>query len=301
MARTEFGLASQLRPVKVSEFSSTDDLRRYLVTAFSQLRSASQRGVVADFSRLDFDEAGAFGRVGSGSMGGKGRGLGFVNAMLPQIEAGGVEEGVKILIPPSAVVGTDVFDDFIHDNHLSAIALSDAPDEEIASAFLNGRLRDPILEDLRIFVTRIRHPLAVRSSSLLEDSHEQPSRDHHPTCSRTIDDEATRCDQSRGDQLVYASTFFRNAKAIWPTRPTGWKRRRWRRSAKLVGRLYGRYWSRFLRRRMLVIYYPTRSEPEDGCRWSPRLREDRRTASGRFVSTGATPESSAIFPASPTS
>jgi hypothetical protein len=245
MARTEFALAARLRPVKVSEFASTENLRLYLIDAFSRLRSDSQRGVVAEFSRVDVDEAIVFGRIGTGSMGGKGRGLGFVHAMLPQIEARGIAEGVKIHIPPSAVIGTDVFDDFIRDNHLSGIALSEAADEEIAAAFLGGRFPESILDDLRVFVTRVRYPLAVRSSSLLEDSHEQPFAGIYRTymLANNHEDVETRLEQlCAAIKLVYASTFFRNAKAYLSNTPHRMEEEKMAVVLqRLVGRLHGKH------------------------------------------------------------
>jgi hypothetical protein len=270
MARTEFALAARLRPVKVSEFESTEDLRRYLIDAFSQLRSDSQRGVVAEFSRVDFDEASLFGRIGSGSMGGKGRGLGFVNAMLPQIEARGIERGVQVLIPPSAVVGTDVFDDFVRDNRLSGIALSDAPDGEIAAAFLKGRFADSILSDLRLFVERIHYPLAVRSSSLLEDSHEQPFAGIYRTymLANSHPEVDTRLEQlCAAIKLVYASTYFRNAKAYLTNTPHRMEEEKMAVVLqKLVGRQHGQYfYPDFAGVACSHNYYPVLgTSPEDG-------------------------------------
>ena len=216
MARTEFALAQRLRPVKVSQFQTIEGLREYLIDAFSRLRSDARRGVVADFSRADFSEAAGFARIGSGSMGGKGRGLGFANALLSQ--PGTIEglEGVRVYIPPSAVVGTDTFDEFMLRNRLAGIALSDASDEEIASAFLRGILPESLLQDIRVFAERMHEPIAVRSSSLLEDSHDQPFAGIYKTLMLPNNDPDLEmrvrhlCDAIR---LVYASTFSRNAKA----------------------------------------------------------------------------------------
>ncbi len=216
MARTEFALAERIRPIKVSQFESTDELRRYLIDAFSQLRSDSQRGVVAEFSAANFDEASGLARIGSGSMGGKGRGLGFMNALLSRSEPLSGAGDVRIFVPTCAVIGTNVFDDFLRENDLSGLALSEACDEAIADAFLRARLPMAILDDLRAFVEKIRCPIAVRSSSLLEDSHDQPFAGIYRTImlANGHDSPDVRLEElGAAIKLVYASTFFSNAKA----------------------------------------------------------------------------------------
>jgi hypothetical protein len=216
MARTEFELAEKIRPVRVSEFENIEMLRGYLIDAFSRLRTDARRGVVAEFSLREFDPTTAFARIGSGSMGGKGRGLGFINALLSQHEMPEDLRGFRIYVPPSVVIGTDVFDEFLRRNDLAELALSDAPDEEIASGFTAGRFSNAVLEDLRVYIRRMREPLAVRSSSILEDSHDQPFAGIYRTymLANNDSDEDVRfehlCDAIR---LVYASVFFRNAKA----------------------------------------------------------------------------------------
>ncbi len=220
MARTEFALAARLRPVRITDFPRIEDLRRYLIDAFTRLKTDARRGVVAEFSRINFDDLGGFARIGAGSMGGKGRGLGFINSLLwRQQDSPG---GTRIFVPPAAVIGADVFDQFLRDNKLAPIALSDSPDEEIARAFLAGRLPEPVLEDLRVFVDRIRYPLAVRSSSLLEDSHDQPFAGIYRTymlANNAPDAESRFFELCAAVKLVYASTFYRNAKAYLQNTP----------------------------------------------------------------------------------
>jgi hypothetical protein len=216
MARTEFELAERIRPVRVSEFENIEMLRGYLIDAFSRLRTDTRRGVVAEFSLREFDATTAFARIGSGSMGGKGRGLGFINALLSRHEMPEDLRGVRIHVPPSVVIGTDVFDEFLRENDLAGLALSDAPDEEIAAAFTQGRFSDSVREDLRVYIRRMREPLAVRSSSILEDSHDQPFAGIYRTymLANNDPDEDVRCEQlCDAIRLVYASVFFRNAKA----------------------------------------------------------------------------------------
>ncbi len=243
MARTEFALAVRMRPVTVDEFPSIEGLRQYLIDSFSQLYAETRRGVVADFAH-EFDAKSGFARIGTGSMGGKGRGLGFINAWLAR--RGGVEQdGVRLYVPAAAVIGTDIFEQFMHENHLSALALSDSPDELIAGAFLDGRLSQATMQDLRAFVERIRYPIAVRSSSLLEDSYDQPFAgiyrtvmlpNNHPEPQVRLEDLCAAV------KLVYASTFSRNAKAYLvntPYRPEEEKMAVV--LQQLVGRQHGRY------------------------------------------------------------
>lgn len=271
MARTEFALASTLRPVRVSHFESTESLRAYLRDAFGRLRVESQRGVVADFSHLDLGgEESVFGRIGSGSMGGKGRGLGFVNALIPGLEGGDRFEGVRVFIPSSAVVGTDVFDDFMKSNGLSGLALSDVSDAECAAAFLRGKIPPSIMGDLRRFAERIESPLAVRSSSLLEDSHERPFAGIYRTymLANSDPDPEVRlrqiCDAIR---LVYASTFSRNAKSYLQHTPYRMEEEKMAVVLqRLVGRGHGRYfYPDFSGVVSSYNYYPVLDmKPEDG-------------------------------------
>lgn len=222
MARTEFTLAARMRPLKITEFPSTEDLRSYLVDSFSRLWTDTRRGVVAEFSRGDFDERSGFSRIGAGSMGGKGRGLGFINSLIWKLRDEEDMREARVFVPPAVVIGTDVFDTFLAENHLSALALSDAPDEEINRAFLAGSLPDGTVGDLRAFIERIRYPLAVRSSSLLEDSYDQPFAGIYKTfmlSNNNPDPEPRFSDLCAAIKLVYASTFSRNAKAYLHNTP----------------------------------------------------------------------------------
>ncbi len=245
MARTEFSLAERLRPVKISEFRTIEELRGYLVAAFSRLRTDTRRGVVADFARMELGDGAGIARIGTGSLGGKGRGLGFANALFSKPEAAAEVAGVRVYIPPSSVIGTGVFDRFISRNRLAAIALSDAPDEEIAAAFLRAKLPEGLLQDLGSFAARMRDPIAVRSSSLLEDSHDQPFAGIYrtvmlPNNSPDLDLRLRHlCDAIK---LVYASTFSRNAKAYLPNTQNRMEEEKMAVVLqKLVGRRHGRW------------------------------------------------------------
>ncbi len=221
-ARTEFGLASLIRPRRVSEFKSMAELRKYLARTFSQHRAETQRGVVADFSPRRFDEESSFVRIGRGSLGGKGRGLAFANHLLLQRGMTFAFEGVRIAVPSTAVIGTDVFDAFMAQNDLFQIAYTSNDDREISQAFLAARLPREIQDDLASFLERVDYPLAVRSSSLLEDSQFQPfagiyrtymvpNNHAHPT--------VRLAQLSRAIKLVYASTFSTASKRYMENTP----------------------------------------------------------------------------------
>jgi CheY-like chemotaxis protein len=215
-ARTEFTLASMIRPVGISEFETIDELRNYLISTFSEHRELIQRGVIAEFSRLNFDESFTCVRIGGGSLGGKARGLAFINALLAEYEVRRKFEGVRVEVPPMAVIGTDIFDEFMARNRLYGIALGSVKDEEIATAFLHAAMPPGISDDLRVFLEHVDYPLAVRSSSLLEDSQYQPFAGIYSTymISNNHQDLEVRLDQlCAAIKLVYASTYFKSAKA----------------------------------------------------------------------------------------
>ena len=238
MARTEFALAARIRPWKVSDFADVEELRSYLVEAFSELQSEARRGVVADFQPGEFEGLAGFLRIGSGSMGGKGRGLGFINALLAREEAGDGE--ARIHVPPAAVLGTDLYDEFLAGNELSGLALSDASDAEIEAAFLAAPLPPAIERDLAALLERTAYPLAVRSSSLLEDSYDQPFAGIYRTfmlANNAPDPHDRLAELAAAVKLVYASTFSRKAKAYLAHTP---HRAEEEKMAVVVQRLVGR-------------------------------------------------------------
>jgi CheY-like chemotaxis protein len=214
-ARTEFGLASVIRPRKVSEFADTEELRDFLVASIARFRLESQAGVVADFSRRHFDTDSTFVRIGGGSLGGKGRGLAFMNSVLHGYGVTNLHPGTVIQVPPTAVVGTDVFDTFMQRNDLSDAVLGEVADERVAELFLENKLPESIYGDLEAFLEQVRYPLAVRSSSLLEDSQFQPFAGVYATymLPNSHADLRVRLDQlCDAIKLVYASAYSRAAK-----------------------------------------------------------------------------------------
>ncbi len=214
-ARTEFDLADRLRPKKVSEFQDTESLRQYLIDTLRSFRHEKQVGVISDFSRAQFDQQSDFVRIGGGSLGGKGRGLAFINALLHRYRISDRFENVSIEVPTSAILGTDVFDEFVERNRLMEIALSDRPDEEIAQQFMKAWFTKEIRADLDALLDIVKEPLAVRSSSVLEDSHLQTYAgvyDTHMLPNNHPDREVRRHQLELAIKAIYASTFFRHAK-----------------------------------------------------------------------------------------
>ena len=214
-ARTEFVLARRLRPRTVSEFRDLESLRRFLTAAFTQALRQSRRGVIEDFERETFDSASRFARIGGGSLGGKARGLAFFDALLARHPLDREFPVARVYVPRSLVIETDVLDAFLENNRLRSLALYEAENEWIKQAFLKAELPDRVIGDLRTYLEMMRQPLAVRSSSLLEDSHYHPFAGVYETFMIPNNHEDPRvrlehlCDAIK---LVFASTFFDEAR-----------------------------------------------------------------------------------------
>ncbi len=173
-ARALFPLAEMLVDITLDDFGDLDEVRRYLFDSIASFRISKSRGVIAQFRRERFDEYLTFTRIGEGSIGGKARGLAFLDMLIKRNRILEKWPGVYITIPRTVVLCTDIFDEFMEDNNLYEIALSDRSDEEILKEFVQARLPFRIHEDLYTLISYVRSPIAVRSSSLLEDSHYQP-------------------------------------------------------------------------------------------------------------------------------
>ena len=227
---TEFALARKLRPRRVSEFEDLEAMRRYLIQAFSQALRSNRRGMIEDFSRDRFDSGSRFARIGGGSLGGKARGLAFVDTLLAGTELEREFADIDIHVPRSVVIGTDVFDDFLEANRLRLLALRPTNDEWLTWAFLTAKLPAAVVADLQVFLERVARTDRVRSSSLLEDSQYHPFAGIYAThmIPNTHADPRIRlaqlCDAIK---LVYASTFFTAHGSISKSRPTASKKRRW--------------------------------------------------------------------------
>lgn len=215
-ARTEFWLAHKLRPHKVSDFPSVDDLRKHLIASLKEYKELQRRGVVIDFSKENFDPKNSFARIGSGSLGGKARGLGFINTLITNYEISRKFEGVEISVPSAVVIGTDVFDQFLQLNNLESFAYQETDDLIITQRFIDAeRFPEDVIYKLVDFLELVDTPLAIRSSSLLEDSQFQPFAGVYETymIPNSNPDIKVRLDELlQSIKSVYASTFHRRAK-----------------------------------------------------------------------------------------
>ena len=215
-ARTEFWLAHKLRPRKVSDYPTDEELRKDLVKSINHYRMVRQRGIIADFHKDTFDPESSFARIGGGSLGGKARGLGFVNTLINDYQLRDQFDEALIYVPPAVIIGTEVFDDFIEMNNLREFALNCDDDEEITERFLEAsKFPEEILGELAAFLDIIKTPLAVRSSSLLEDSQYHPFAGVYQTYmipNNNANPLIKLNDLLTTIKRVYASTFYQNAK-----------------------------------------------------------------------------------------
>jgi CheY-like chemotaxis protein len=215
-ARTEFWLAHKLRPKKVSEFRSPDHLRQEILDSIRTYTEERTRGTITEFTKELFDPINSFARIGSGSLGGKARGLGFINTLINSQKIRYKFEGVEISVPSAVVIATDVFDRFLEQNHLESLAYQDTDDKELFNKFIEAKIfPQDVIDKLVEFLDTIREPLAVRSSSLLEDSQFQPFAGVYQTymIPNNHPDPGVRLNQLlECVRAVYASTFFKNAK-----------------------------------------------------------------------------------------
>jgi len=214
-ARAIFPIAEMLKILKFDDFNDLDEIRRYIFDAIARYRSNKGRGVIADFYRDKFDEYLIFTRIGSGSIGGKARGLAFIDTLVKRNRMVDKYDDVIVTIPRTVVLGTDIFDEFMEDNELYKIALSDSSNDEILQKFVSARLPFRIHEDLYTFISVVKKPIAIRSSSLLEDSHYQPFAGIYSTYMiPNLTDERMMIEKlSIAIKSVYASVYFKDSKA----------------------------------------------------------------------------------------
>ena len=207
----------------------------YHFEAIVKYRKMKNQGVVAVFKRDRFDRYSNFARIGDGSLGGKGRGLAFIDNMVKRHPEFDEFENARVAIPKTVVLCTDVFDEFMDTNNLYQIALSDADDDLILRYFLKAKLPDRLVEDFFTFFDVVKSPIAIRSSSLLEDSHySRPvCRDYNTYMIPYLDDryEMLRMlsDAIKG---VYASVYFRDSKAYMQATSNVIDQERWQSSCR---------------------------------------------------------------------
>ena len=217
-ARSEIELASRVRPMRENDFKDLASHRRFLVSVIHERRMQRQKGVVVDFDPKAFDEDGEFFKLGTGSLGGKARGLSFVSALLrrdPSLEE--KFRPVEIFIPQTLVVTTEVFDAFVEENGLVELAKVDVPDEVIAARFMEAKFPSRFEALLAGFLSHFKYPLAVRSSSLLEDAQFRAYAGLYKTYMVPNDHPDLECRLSQlidAIKMVYASTYFQGPKAF---------------------------------------------------------------------------------------
>ncbi|MEN8164660.1 MAG: PEP/pyruvate-binding domain-containing protein, partial [Acidobacteriota bacterium] len=269
-ARTEFELARLLRPMQVSEFAGSEELRQFLITAFTLYHRQIRSHVTTDFEEGRFDEFVAFAKVGSGSLGGKGRGLAFMHKLLAYDEVRA--SGVRVAIPQTVALATDIFETFIEENALRSIVqeASDLEDRAVLDRFRASRFEPGVRTALAQFLEVVHEPLAIRSSSLLEDSLFQPFAgvyatimlpNNHPSLDVRL------AQVLEAVKVIYASTYFRTARDYLDSTPY---RSEEERMAVLVQRLVGkrfgsRFYPTFSGTAASNNFYPFGSmNPEDG-------------------------------------
>ena len=213
-SRALFPPAEVLKRVDVSDYKDMDEARKLIFDLIVQYRRMKNSGVVAVYQKERFDEYSNFARIGDGSLGGKGRGLAFIGAMVkryPKLE----HDHFAVTIPKTVVICTDIFDEFMETNELYSVALSDVDDETILKYFLRASLPSRLIEDLMAFFDVVKSPIAVRSSSLLEDSHYQPFAGIYSTYMVPKLEDKYDMLRTLSDAIkaVYASVFYRDSKA----------------------------------------------------------------------------------------
>ncbi len=214
-ARAIFPVSAFLKHVTWHKLQDVDVHRQIIFDAIVQYRKMKNIGVVAVFDRGKFDAYGHFARIGDGSLGGKGRGLAFIDNIIKRHPELNQYANAQVTIPKTLVLCTDVFDDFMENNNLYQVALGDASDEEILAHFLKAQLPDTLIADFFTFFDAVKAPIAVRSSSLLEDSHYQPFAGIYSTYMVPYLDDKYEMLRMLASAIkaVYASVFYRDSKA----------------------------------------------------------------------------------------
>lgn len=214
-ARAIFPVSMFLKTVTWERLKDITAHREIIFDAIVQYRHMKNIGVVAVFDRMKFDAYSHFARIGEGSLGGKGRGLAFLDNIIKMHPEFNSLEGAKVQIPRTVVLCTDVFDQFMEQNNLYQIALSDASDDDILRHFLRAQLPDSLIADFFTFFEAVKSPIAIRSSSLLEDAHYQPFAGIYSTYMIPyLDDKYAMLEMlACAIKGVYASVYYRDSKA----------------------------------------------------------------------------------------
>lgn len=214
-SRAMFPVAEMLRNIHVSEYRDMDQARELIYKAIVEYRKMKNTGVVAIFEKDRFDRYSYFARIGEGSMGGKGRGLAFMGYITKKHQELNEHQNLPVTVPKTVVLCTDIFDEFMDANKLYPLALSDIPDEDILRHFLAAKLPKRLVADFLVFFEAIDNPIAIRSSSMLEDSHYQPFAGIFSTYMIPyVEDKFEMIRMlSDGIKAVYASVFYKDSKS----------------------------------------------------------------------------------------
>lgn len=214
-SRAIFPVAEFLKQITWESLKDIDAHREIIFEAIVKYRKMKNQGVVAVFQRDRFDRYSNFARIGDGSLGGKGRGLAFIDNMVKRHAEFDEFENAQVVIPKTVVLCTDIFDEFMDTNNLYQLALSDASDDEILRHFLRAKLPDRLVEDFFAFFDVVKSPIAIRSSSLLEDSHYQPFAGIYSTYMIPYSSDKYEMLRMLSDAIkgVYASVYYKDSKA----------------------------------------------------------------------------------------
>ncbi|MDR1624656.1 MAG: phosphoenolpyruvate synthase [Tannerellaceae bacterium] len=213
-SRAMFPPAEVLKHVDVIDYKDMDEARQLIFDLIVQYRRMKNSGIVAIYQKERFDEYSNFARIGNGSLGGKGRGLAFIGAMVKR-STELYRENFAVTIPKTVVICSDIFDEFMESNELYPLALSEPDDDTILRYFLRASLPSMLIEDLMAFFDVVKGPIAVRSSSLLEDSHYQPFAGIYSTYMVPKNPDKYEMLHTVSDAIkaVYASVFYKDSKA----------------------------------------------------------------------------------------
>ena len=268
MARSMFQLAREIRPWTLDEAGGIEGNRERLIAILRRARRAEQEGGIADYAIDEADVGPPIMRLGTGSIGGKGRGLAFVRFLLAKQNAFEWFSGLQITVPRTVVLGTDWFDRFVEENELQDVVTAPVTDEEILRAFLQARLPEDLYDELKSVHDQLPGPLAVRSSSLLEDAHSQPFAGIYATYmlpNNHPDPKGRYSELAHAIKAVYASAYSEMARAYVANTPYALEEERMGIVIQeLVGRQYGdRFYPTISGVALSYNFYPIGSQRAD--------------------------------------
>ncbi len=268
-AQSLYTIAAKIKALKIPEGGDVARIRDEMIETIRSYRAERTKGVIAQFSPSNYDETLFFSRIGTGSLGGKGRGLAFIDMVLRQAGIPAKYPDIYLSIPRSVVIATDQFESFIEANDLKDITTADLPDDTLLSIFLSKPLAEDLIENLKHILSVIKQPICIRSSSLLEDSHYQPFAGVYETVMipNRGSEEARLEELSNAVKSVWASTYFRRAKEY--VKATDYLLGDEKMAIiiqQVIGSQHGSYWYPNIGgvARSINYYPPSGEKPEDG-------------------------------------